>query len=64
MIFPLLSTYFKGRHHNDPRECCIELLKDWLTTENGAKSKIWSIPLDKLTEFAATEEIIKELSQI
>ena len=59
--------YIESRYCNDPGECCKELLKDWLTTENGAKPKFWSTLLDTFTELdlpVAKEEIIRELSQI
>ena len=40
----------KGRE--DPRKCCEEFFKDWLTTNNGAKAgpKVWSTLLDALKE--------------
>ena len=51
--------------YDNPKESCKELLKDWLTTHNGAKPKIWSTLLEKvgeINELAATiKEIIKDL---
>lgn len=38
----------KGRE--DPRKCCEEFFKDWLQTNNGARTgpKVWSTLLDTL----------------
>ena len=34
----------KEKEGNNPRQCCRELFKDWLMTNNGAKvgPKVWS----------------------
>ena len=36
----------------DPKQCCREFFKDWLTTEHGAKAgpKVWSTLLNILKE--------------
>ena len=59
-----IVEYIK-HNHDDPRECCKELLKNWLITNNGTKPKIWSTLLQKVGEVdelvAARGEIIEEL---
>lgn len=54
-----------NKHNDDPKKCCKELLKDWLSSNNGATPKLWSTFINKLKKVgdltAAREEIIKEL---
>ena len=56
------------KHHEDPKKCCKELLKDWLTTKNGMSPKTWSTllyALGKVNELASvTREIEKDLSNL
>ena len=56
------------RCKENPTKCCKELFKNWLTTDNGAKPKIWHTLLDKLKEieelYGVTEDIIKKLIQM
>ena len=56
--------YIKRRHH-EVEKCCRELMKDWLTTNNGAKPKLWSTLLAKVGEVdkltTKTKQIIKDL---
>ena len=60
----------KRKSNQDPKKCCQELFKDWLTTNNGvaAGPKIWSTLIDKLRDVeeltVAREEIVKELGEI
>ena len=57
--------------NNDPKECCRELFKDWLTTNNGMKAgpKMWSTlftALKNVDEISSdiTEKIITEVKQL
>ena len=59
----------KGRE--DPRQCCRESFKDWLTTNNGNRAgpKVWSTLIGILIEVheIATdivEDIVKEVLQL
>ena len=56
------------KHRENPTKCCKELFKNWLSTCNGAKPKIWQTLLDKLKEIeelhGVTEHIIKVLIQM
>ena len=61
----------KKKGKEDPKECCRELFKDWLTTNNGAEAgpKVWSTLLDALKvvdEISAdiTEDITEKVKQL
>ena len=58
----------RNKHNNDPIKCCKELFKDWLTSNNGTRPKIWFTLLDKLNKVgdlaAAREVIMKELFEM
>ena len=60
-----IVEYIKHNHHDDLRECCKELLNNWLTTNNGVKPKSWSTLLQKVGEVInlarARQEIIEDL---
>ena len=43
------------RQRGDPRECCAELMEDWLTSDRGVGPKTWDQLVSVLKE-------IKELS--
>lgn len=51
-----------------PKECCMELFSDWLSTSNGVKPKIWLTLLDTLKSIgdltAARDEILKEVEEM
>ena len=58
----------KGR--GDPKKCCPELFRDWLTTKNGARAgkKVWSTLISVLKEIDdiaehTVEDIISEVNQ-
>ena len=46
----------KERAFGDPKKCCRELFKDWLTTDRGAKAgpKVWSTLIKAIKD---TDEI-------
>ena len=52
----------------NPTKCCKELFKNWLTTDDGAKPKIWQTLMDKLKEIeelaGVTEDIMERLIQM
>ena len=61
----------KEKEHGDPKKCCREFFKDWLTTNNGAKAgpKVWSTLLKVLKEIDeiscdTTKEIITKVKQL
>ena len=57
----------KAKYNDNPKKCCKELFKDWLSTNHGASPKIWSTLLDKLKKVedlaAARDEIMEELKK-
>ena len=61
----------KEKKREDPKKCCEEFFKDWLTTDNGAKAgpKVWSTLLNTLKELneisaGITENIITKVKQL
>ena len=58
----------REKYPANPRKCCKELLKDWLSTDHGAHPKTWSTLLDKLNEVdelaAANNEIMDEFKKL
>ena len=54
--------------NDNPRMCCKELFKDWLSTDHGAGSRTWSTLLGKLNEVdelaAANKEIKDEFRKL
>ena len=54
--------------NEDPKKCCRELFKDWLSTDHGAGPKTWSTLLDKLKKVkelaAANNEIMDEFRKL
>ena len=57
----------KKQGHDDPMECCVALLEDWLTSDRGISTKTWSGLIGALKEIrslsATTEKIIDELTK-
>ena len=53
----------KDKHHEDPRKCCKELLKDWLATGNGKSPKTWSTLLDALKRLDDLKGVIHEIEK-
>ena len=64
---PIVNT-IKAMHNDNPKKCCKELFKDWLSTDHGVGPKTWSTLLEKLQEIedlaAATSEIKNELQKL
>ena len=58
----------KEKYTANPRKCCKELFKDWLSTDHGARPKTWSTLLDKLHDIdelaAAYNEIMDEFRKL
>ena len=45
------------RQRGDPTKCCVELLEDWVSTDNGVKPKTWSKLLSLLKEITELRNI-------
>ena len=59
-------TAIKQKQREDPKQCCRELFKDWLMTNNGAKagSKVWSTLLDTLKEVdEISADIVEDITE-
>ena len=46
-----------------PRECCTELLEDWISSNNGVKPKTWEKFMDILSEISSLAMVTKEIKQ-
>ena len=61
-------NFIREKHNGEPKACSCGLFIDWLSTNHGAKPKLWSVLLEKLREIeelkTAAEEIEKELSNL
>ena len=55
-------TAIKDQEHGNPRRCCHEFFKDWLTTNHGASAapKVWSTLIDALNE---VDEISSDITE-
>ena len=57
----------KKKCHDDPVECCVELLEDWLSSNRGVSPKSWSRLIEALRGIrsltATTEKIINDLEK-
>ena len=57
-------------HRGNPKKCCQELLKDWLTTDHGKRAgrKTWSTLLSAIESVeelvSYKESILKELANL
>ena len=56
----------REKNRDDPNRCCKDLFEDWLSTDNGAKPKVWSTLIDALKEvdIPMVEVIIAEVEQL
>ena len=59
-------TAIKRKERDDPKECCREFFKDWLTTEHGAGQKVWTTLFDTLREIdeISTNVIEKMIAKV
>jgi len=52
---------------DDPIECCVELLEDWISSDNGVSPKSWSKLIEILRQIkslaSTTEHIIQDLAK-
>ena len=53
----------KTTHNGNPKQCCQELFKDWLSTDHGVRPSTWKNFLEQLkevSELTASVEKIRE----
>lgn len=59
---------FKEGHRENPKICCRELFRDWLTTDNRIQPKTWEKSIAQLKEVLElagnVEKIAKKISSI
>ena len=57
----------RKKHCNDPLECCVELLEDWLSSDRGVSPKSWSKLIEVLRQIksltSTTERIVEDLAK-
>ena len=53
----------RNKLKEDPAKCCKELFEDWLTTDNGAKPKIWQTLLDKFKEIENLSSVTGDITE-
>jgi len=57
----------KKQGRDNPMDCCVILLEDWLSSNKGVSPKSWSKLIEVLTEIkslkSTTEKIIKDLAE-
>ena len=46
-----------------PRDCCTELLEDWISSDNGVKPKTWEKLIEVLSEISSLAMVTKEIKQ-
>ena len=46
-----------------PRECCTELLQDWITTHNGVKPKTWEKFIEVLSQIGSLAMVTRQIKQ-
>ena len=51
------------RQRGDPTKCCVELLEDWLSTDNGVKPKTWSKLLAVLKEIRELRNVCLSIEE-
>lgn len=61
----------KHKQRDDPMQCCRELFKDWLQTNNGAKAgkKVWSTLFETIKKYdligdGIREEMVAKVEQL
>lgn len=57
-------TAIKDNERANPKKCCEEFLKDWLSTKNGVGPRVWSTLLNALKEVDdIADDIIEEITE-
>ena len=59
---PMKKTIRKA-NRGLPKECCTELLEDWISTDNGVKPKTWEKLIEVLSEISSLAMVTKEIKQ-
>ena len=61
---PAIIESIKEKKRENPKKCCEELLKDWLTTNNGAKAgpKVWLTLLNTLKINEISDETVEDIT--
>ena len=57
------TKLIKKTNRGLPRDCCTELLEDWITTDNGVKPKTWEKFVEVLSEISSLAMVTKQIKQ-
>ena len=55
------KNLIKTANRRQPRECCTELLEDWISTDNGVKPKTWERFTEVLSEISSLAMVTKQI---
>ena len=58
-----IVTEIEERCARDPKQCCSDILKDWLNTKNGISPKTWETLLTQLKEVEELKNKVGEIMQ-
>ena len=53
----------KEKCNNNPVKCCDDLLRNWLSTNNGVGPKTWSTLIFTLMDITDLEEVARHIEQ-
>ena len=56
---PAIVDSINAKHQGNPKKCCQELLKSWLTTNHGASPRNWSVLLERIHEVSELATVRK-----
>ena len=56
---PAIVDSINAKHKGDPKKCCQELLKSWLTINHGESQRIWSVLLKRIDEVSELATVCK-----
>ena len=57
------KNLIKKANRGLPKECCTELLEDWITSDNGVKPKTWEKFIKVLSEISSLAMVTRQIKQ-
>ena len=57
------TRLIKKANRGLPRDCCTELLKDWISTDNGVKPKTWEKFVEVLSQMRSLAMVTRQIKQ-
>jgi len=59
---PTISAIHKSCNEDD-WDCCVEMLRDWLSTENGCAPKVWHTLMERMRLSSRYHPIVNEIEK-